>query len=419
MKKKRVIIGIDGVPFSLMDDLSKRDIMKNFNILKKEGVFAKMKSSIPHISSVSWSSIITGKNPGEHGIFGFTEIMPGTYSLSFPDFSWLKEKPFWLKEKGKHIILNVPSTYPPQKLNGVHISGFVSPDLEKSVFPKKYLPKLEELNYQVDVDSSLAHKSKTLFLENLFGVLEARIKTYEYFWQKEDWDTFMLVFTGSDRLEHFMWNSYKNENDQHHRDFLKYFKRIDEVIGEIANNIKKEDSLLLLSDHGMERIKTNFYLNEFLRKEGFLKLDQSQKNYNQIKKETKAFALDPGRIYLNKKGKYPKGSVEKKEEDSLIEKLISSLSKIEKENKKIIKNIHRKEEIYKGKETEKAPDLILIENSGFRLRGSINKRALFEEDVFSGKHTPDDSFLFVRTERKEEIPQKPKVEDVINILNNN
>ncbi|MFW9973311.1 MAG: alkaline phosphatase family protein, partial [Candidatus Odinarchaeota archaeon] len=70
MRTRHVILGIDGVPFDLMNKLSNSGVMPNFNQLKKEFYFNKMKSSIPHISSVSWSSIITGKNPGEHGIFG-------------------------------------------------------------------------------------------------------------------------------------------------------------------------------------------------------------------------------------------------------------------------------------------------------------------------------------------------------------
>ena len=87
MKNKRtVIIGIDGVSFGLLKELSDKGIMSNFKELRRNGIFSKMESSIPEISSVSWSSIITGKNPGEHNIYGFTDLINGTYSLSFPNF---------------------------------------------------------------------------------------------------------------------------------------------------------------------------------------------------------------------------------------------------------------------------------------------------------------------------------------------
>ena len=276
---------------------------------------------------------------------------------------------------------------------------------------------MREINYQVDVDSSLARKSKDLFLENLFGTLGSRIKVFKYSWQKEDWDVFMLVFTGSDRLEHFLWDAFENENHKYHLDFLNYFKKIDEVIGDIADRIGKNNALLVLSDHGMEGIKTNFYVNRFLKESGFLKLDESRKNYNQIKRDTKAFALDPGRIYLNKKSKYPRGEVKENEGENIIEELISAFSEAEYQGERIIKKIYRKEEIYQGKYLEQAPDLVLIENSGFRLRGSIEKDILFEKDIFTGKHTLEDSFLYMRDKNNQEIiPENPKVEDIKSIL---
>ena len=414
---KTVIIGIDGMPYELMEDLSDKGVMPNFQDLRKHGVFKKMRSSIPEISSVAWSSIITGKNPGEHGIFGFTEIIPNTYSLAFPDFNWLKELPFWQKDKNKrYIILNVPSTYPVKKLNGVHISGFIALDLERAVFPQKYLPELKEINYQIDVDSSIAHQSKLLFLKKLAEANEVRIKTYQYFWKKEDWDVFMLVFTGSDRLEHFLWDAYEDEEHQYHQDFLNYFKRIDEVIGEIANRINQDDSLLILSDHGMERIKTNFYVNHFLRETGFLDTDKSSKGYNQLTSKTKAFALDPGRIYLHKKSKYPRGKV-RGQEEKIIQELIQSFEQVEKDGERIIKKVYRKEEIYQGKEIDRAPDLVLIKNSGYRLRGDVEKNILFEKDIFTGDHTLDNAFLFVKSKNYREIvPESPTVEDIEPIL---
>lgn len=419
MKKKTVIIGIDGAPYGLIRDLSDQGVMPYFGQLKKQGIFRKMQASIPHISSVSWSSIITGKNPGQHGIFGFTEIMPGTYSLAFPDFTWLKVKPFWLKDKNKkYIILNVPSTYPVQALKGVHISGFISLDLAKAVYPNQYLGQLTKMNYQVDVDSGLAHQSKTLFLEKLSLANEARIKAYQYFWNQPDWHVFMLVFTGSDRLMHFFWDAYENKKHLHHQDFLNYFKRVDETIGQISQQLDKNDALIILSDHGMEKIKTNFNVNYFLRKQGFLELDKSRKNYNQITQKTQAFALDPGRIYLNKAGRYPRGSVKQSDAGRLIKNLINAFSHLKFKGQKVIKKIYQKQEIYQGPQLARAPDLVLLENAGFRLRGNIDKQALFEQDIFTGKHNAE-AFLFIRGKKYAKImPRNLTVEDIVYILKN-
>jgi len=177
MRKRNIILGIDGVPYELMDNLSNKGIMPNFKALKKEYCFKSMKSSIPHISSVSWSSIITGKNPGEHGIYGFSEIIENTYSLRFPNFNALKSKPFWHKEPEKrYVIINVPFTYPARELNGIHIAGFVALDLEKAVYPKAIFPILKELNYEIDIDTKIAHQQSIdiLFDELLIALTPAQ-----------------------------------------------------------------------------------------------------------------------------------------------------------------------------------------------------------------------------------------------------
>jgi len=419
-KQKVIIIGIDGVPYGLLKDLSDRDVMPHFKELRKNGVFTQMESSIPEISSVSWSSIITGKNPGEHGIYGFTDLVPHTYTISFPNFRNLKAKAFWQKEEDKtHVIINVPSTYPVQKINGFWVSGFVSLDLEKAVYPPPYIEKLKEMNYQVDVDSRKAHKSKRLFLEDLFKVHKKRIELYRYLWNKINWDTFMLVFTGSDRLEHFLWDAYEDSNHEYHHKFLEYFQKVDEIIGEIATSMSENDSLIMLSDHGMEKIKTNVNLNTYLADNDFLKWgDHPEKRYRNIESGTKAFALDPARIYINKENKYPKGSVKITEEEKVIDDLIDSFSRLERNGEKVIKKIYKKNDIYHGEYVVNAPDLVLLPNSGYSLRGSMGKRDLFEDDsIIVGMHTQQDAFLFVKNDgNKDIVPQNPNVENITSIM---
>ena len=187
MRRRIVIIGLDGVPYELIKDLTERSIMSGVKDLIKQGSFLKMTSSIPEVSCVAWSSIITGKNPGEHGIFGFMDLYPNTYKLKFPQYNDLKAKPFWeILEEKKSVIINVPATYPVREMNGVHISGFVSIDIEKSVYPASLIPKLKEMDYRLDVDSEKAHSSLDLFLDDLEKTLQARIKAYRYLWKNYD-----------------------------------------------------------------------------------------------------------------------------------------------------------------------------------------------------------------------------------------
>ena len=145
-KRRIVLIGLDGAPYSLMEKLSDQGVMPHFKSLRDEGVFRQMKAPLPDNSAVSWSSIMTGTNPGVHGIFGFTDLIPNTYTLGFPNFNNLKALPFWKKEPDRnYIIINLPFTYPASEINGKLVAGFVSPTLEKAVYPDSFFQELSRL----------------------------------------------------------------------------------------------------------------------------------------------------------------------------------------------------------------------------------------------------------------------------------
>ncbi len=417
-ERRVIIIGLDGVPFDLLKDLSETGVMPNTGKMISRGIFKKMKSSIPEISSVAWSSIITGANPAEHGIFGFMDLVPGTYNLYFPNFNNLRVRPFWNNIEGKSVIINVPSTYPVHSMNGVHISGFVSIDFEKSVYPSSLIPTLRGLDYCLDVDSEKAHESLALFLVDLDKTLTARIQAHRYLWDFFDWQIFMIVFTGTDRLMHFLWDAYEDENHKHHQDFLDHFRRIDEVIGEVEEKSREDDLLIIISDHGFEGIDKEVYLNYLLRKEGFLKfMDNREPNLADIDSSSVAFALDPSRVYLNLNDKYPRGEVPERNREKLLRELMDLFSSFQVDNRKVIKNIYRKEEIYRGPFLGDAPDLILVGHQGFNLRANIKAGKLADKTIFTGKHTQEDAFLLVKgAVDKTIISAYPGVSDVEKII---
>lgn len=415
---KTVIIGLDGVPFGLIKDFADSGIMPNTASLLAEGTFKPMASSIPEVSSVAWSSIITGANPAEHGIFGFTDLAPYSYELRFPNFSDLKCRPFWDSQDRRYVIMNVPSTYPVRPLRGVHISGFVSIDMQRSVYPPSLIPELRQLDYRLDVDSQKAHQCMDDFLVDLDQTLQARIRAYRLLWNSQKWQTFMLVFTGTDRLMHFLWEAYEQPNHQYHDAFLDHFRRIDAVIGEISDKLGSEDLLIMLSDHGFERLDSEIHINWILRKEGFLKLKSSQQpSPSDIVSPTKAFALDPARIYINRKGKYPQGFVNEEDTDSVLRDLEALFDALEVSGQKVVKDVYRKEDIYSGPLLEQAPDLVLVANPHFDLKATMKATELAQKGIFTGKHTQDTAFLLVRGRNTHHlIPQDPQVFCVRSII---
>lgn len=388
-----VILGMDGVPYGMLKDLSERNVMPNIKGLISKGVFKKINSALPEVSCVAWSSIITGRNPGEHGIYGFTDIERGTYRLRFPNFEDLKAPPFWARfKKLKYAILNVPSTYPALPLNGVLVSGFVSIDMRKAIYPSSLLSVLKKLSYRIDVNSEKAHKDMDGFIEDLSATLQSSVRLYRHLWKKLKWDVFMYVFTVTDRLMHFLWNAYEDESNKYHTAFLGCLKNIDRVIGEIQSELNEDDLLFIFSDHGFEQLKRDVYINLVLQEGGFLEKEIVD-DLSRMTVNTKAFALDPARIYINEAESYKRGGVLLKERESVIKGLQQLFYSLRVDGKKVIKKIYRKEEIYRGHFLNRAPDLLLVSHEGFNLKAALSSRAVYSTGVFTGKHTYEGAFF--------------------------
>ena len=405
LKKKKdnrvCVIGLDGVPYSLLLDLAKKGVMSSLGRLIDGGRLHKMKTSLPEISAVSWTDFMTGANSGTHGIFGFIDLKPGSYDLRFPNFLDLKAPTFWdaLGERGKKsIVINQPSTYPARPINGVLISGFVALELGKAVYPLSYKADLEQIGYQIDVDTVRARDNNTVLWQELIKTLMGRQKALNMFWE-EDWDYFELVITGTDRLHHFLWNAYENPGHPHHQNFLEYYRQIDRLINKIYASFRKtagdEENIFFLSDHGFCGIRQEVYLNAWLEKEKFLKYaNATPKGLADLHPKTVAFALDPNRIYIHYKDRYPGGTVKASEAKEVKDEIARKLEKLVFDGRKVVKKVFPAKEIYSGPLVSKGPDLIVVGEPGFDMKGSVKKKEIFGRSPgLQGMHTWDDAFF--------------------------
>src|SRR5207237_2904203 len=110
------------------------------------------------------------------------------------------------------IAMNVPLSYPPQRINGVVISDFLAPALSKAVYPTTYVSTLENMGYRIDTDPWAARQSLDAFVEDFRITAEKRAEAVLHLMDREAWDLFMVVFMETDRLHHFMWE-YMEEDD--------------------------------------------------------------------------------------------------------------------------------------------------------------------------------------------------------------
>jgi predicted AlkP superfamily phosphohydrolase/phosphomutase len=423
VKRKKInracVIGLDGVPYGMIVELARRGVMSTMARLMDIGKIHQMRASLPEISSVSWTDFMTGTNAGTHGIFGFTDFKPRSYAIRFPNFLDVKAPTIWdtLGAKGKKsIVINQPSTYPARKIEGALISGFVALELAKAVWPMSYRAALEQIGYQIDVDILKCRESPEVLWQELNKTMAGGQKALNFFWD-EGWDYFEFVVTGTDRLHHFLWRAYEDPSHPSHQNFLDFYRHIDRLIGKIVAAYHKLTStyagFYILSDHGFTGIDQEVYLNAWLEKNGYLRYVKPEPaSLDDIHGRTRAFALDPNRIYLNYKNKFPKGSVERSARRALKEDIAAKLAKLEFQGRRVVRKVFFAEDIYSGPQTGKGPDLIVVGEPGFDMKGSVKKKDIFGRSGLQGMHTWDDAFFWAT----EDLGDDLKIADVAPII---
>ena len=412
------LLGIDGLPRWMWQQFADSGVMPHSRELLKTGTLVPMKSALPEVSSAAWASIVTGENSGGHNVFGFTDLMDGSYTLGFTSSRTFRSKPFWSRSgAGANLIINVPQTYPAQPMDGMLVSGFVALDLKRAVHPPEQLAWLESIGYAVDADMSLVEKGKARFVAELHRVMAARCQALHYHWDREPWQNIMFVLTGTDRLNHYLWEDFEDTSSPFHQTFLDYYHEVDNQIGRILERLDDSTTIAAVSDHGFARQRMSVNLNCLLAESGFLQLKPSQRpSYIDMLPQTKAFAMDPGRIYLHRQGRYPGGSVTADEAESLMQSLTTLFLNATVNGQPIASEVIRGKDAYSGPFAHRAPDLIVMAASDVALSGRVNLSALIEPTSINGKHTYEESTFFVRGEGLGEIPWDMKVENVLDVV---
>lgn len=397
------VLGLDGVGLKLLERLMAQKVLSSLGELLRLGSLREMRSVLPTVSSVAWASYATGVNPGRHGIFGFMDRIPNPFRTFIANGSHLRHTTIFetLGRAGLRVVtIGVPMSYPPRALNGVVVGCFLSPNLEKAVYPRKILPIARKMGYRVDVDVRKALQDEAAFLEELNESLDARFRLCLHFLEKEDWNFFQLHVMETDRINHFLLSRWEDGKEPWAEGFIRWYRRLDGWIGILAQELIEElekgtTTLVILSDHGFCRVEAEIELNCWLRKNGYLKLKE-KRDLASMERTSRAYSLTPGRIYINLQGRELMGSVELGKEyeelrSELSERLLSMVDPAS--GKSIVRKVHKREEIYWGAFLERAPDLIVEPNPGFDMKARTDAEAVFREPRVSGMHTPDDAFI--------------------------
>jgi predicted AlkP superfamily phosphohydrolase/phosphomutase len=439
--KKVMIIGLDGVPFSLLQDyMAKGYLPECQKILKGQFRFYKMQASIPDVSSTSWTSFMTGVNPGEHGIYGFMGLRPQTYKMFFPSFVDVQAPTVWdilgqnvdskrstlfekyrskLEGPLKSIVLNIPQTYPAPKLNGILTAGFVCPDLRKGTYPDSAYSYLQSMGYLSDINAHKAIDQRDEFFAEAFLALEKRAEAYEHFLTQESWDLFIGVITETDRIHHFFFDAVRDANHPYYNQVISFYKRLDETIGRLFDRFMEMTDgnglFMTMSDHGFTVVEQEVNVNAWLKEIGFLKKNNEREYFDQIDFGTKAFAMDPARIYVNLENKYPRGTVKESDQESVVTELKNRLMElVDPGGRPVIKAVYENKELYAGPAASAGPEMVCLAHDGFDLKSSLQKEAVFGKGPFTGMHTQYDAHCILP--EAVETNQQLHIEDLAGII---
>jgi len=431
-KLRRVaVLGLDGVPFSLLKILFARGLMPRLEETARAGTFLQMETSIPPVSSVAWASFMTGKDPGHHGIFGFTDLARDEIALRLPSFDDLRAPAVWqvLRDRTS-VIVNLPFTYPARPVNGVLISGFVAPVFERSVHPQSLIPWLKSRNYRIDVDAVKGRTDRGGLVKELFENLSVLEEVSLELIRSRPWDLFIGVVTGTDRLHHFFFDASEDASHPYNRDFIDYYRRIDSFFGRLSTLIGTDTRLIVLSDHGFTRLRTQVYLNHILRTRGYLMFKRTDPvSLDDVDPRSLAVAMDPARIYLNSKDRFRKGFLSSSAASEVRARLKRELQSMtladigiadalagDPAHEPLFAEVRLKEDLYSGECLPLAPDLVVIPRAGYDPKASIYPPAATMTDIFTGMHTHDDAVLIVNDPTVAGTPAQPRITDVARLV---
>jgi len=416
-KRKVVVIGLDGATLDVILPLVRSGRLPNLARIIENGVHGPLRSTIHPITPQAWTSFLTGKKAGKHGIFDFSRRKEDSYDIEFVNASARKAESIcaMLSRSGKRVgVIGIPFTFPPEKVNGFMLSGMDSPGEDaRAFYPDSLYSEIKKKfgHYHIHLASPVGRSiDQKKFWEDIKTEDRNRTEISEYLMGKYPCDFFMTVYNNTDRVAHQHLDKETLNNIQEGENLngdllVKTYENNDAHLGRILSHMDEDTSVIIMSDHGSGPIERVFFLNRWLEKNGYLVykekrrdpvkkamgkarflakrfLPRSAKNFIEARfggvrdrvesmlsfsdidwKKTKAYGFGVyGNIYINLKGREPDGPVEPGSE---YEKLCGEISeRLEglcdpDSGERLVDRVYRPGDLYDGSHAQAAPDLLI------------------------------------------------------------
>ena len=406
--RRVLVIGLDCATPQLVFDRFK-DRLPNFSKLMDAGLYGPLRSTDPPITVPAWTSMMTSKDPGQLGFYGFRNRSDYSYDgMTFANSQLIKEPTVWdlLGQAGKRsILVGIPQTYPPKAIDGLSVADFLTPSKQSQwTYPDDFKDEVERVTggYIIDVDN-FRTDDKAGLLKQVYEMTERRFKLAAHLIVNKPWDFFMMVEMGPDRMHHGFWRYF----DKEHRLYepghpledaiADYYVYLDERLGELLALVGDETAVIVVSDHGAKGMAGGICVNDWLIREGYLVLKERPNAPTPLKSEmidwSKTIAWGEGgyysRIFMNVAGREPLGVVPAGDYAGVRAELKAKFEAITDENGT---NIGTKalfaEDIYRAIRNV-PPDLIVyFGDLNWRSVGKVGNESMH---VFANDTGPDDA----------------------------
>ncbi len=420
-----LVIGLDGATFRVLRPWLESGELPCLSRLYNEGVSGVLESITPPLSPEAWSTFMTGKHPGLHGVMNFICFLPGTYQVRFNNGAMIREKTLWrlISDAGMRVgVAGVPMTYPPEAVNGYLVSGLETPGISSQfTHPESLAEELRSALGGYDLHGDFVDcKDPAEYLSRLLDTVKNQARAACYLLKRHPADLSVFVIGATDRVQHAFWR-YLGAGSEFSDAIKTAYKYVDDAVAEMIEQIPDPKNVVVMSDHGFGPCHTMVHLNRWLEQRGYLTFarrhsagsgvlrglyrganaaaprwlkDAVKSRLPGIRRkmtsfllfsdvdwpESRAFAISTqhGYVYLNRRDRFPLGTVEPgAEADEIREQLAAELSKMqhpETGEPLVARVLHTKRE-YQGPACDLLPDLIVLWRDGYISRAESGEIA--------------------------------------------
>ena len=336
---KLLVIGLD---CAAPDLLFGNEELVNIRRLMEFGAYGRLESVKPPITVPAWMCMSTSQDPGTLGVYGFRNRSDHSYDgLKVVDSRGVKGLAAWdqiAMEGGRSIVVGVPPSFPPRRINGINVGCFMTPDSDQQVFthPPELSDEIRRIvgSYPVDVKGFRTDR-KDWLRDEIFAMSRKHFEVIRHLMSNHEWDYFQFVDIGLDRVHHGFWQYFDPQHvlyeagNPYERVIPDYYRHLDDEIGRLLELVDDETAIAIVSDHGAQRLDGGFCVNEWLVRQGLLVLNEYPTEITPFSKlnvdwsRTRVWSEGGyyARVFFNVKGREPQGVIDPAEYEAFRDEI--------------------------------------------------------------------------------------------------